>query len=468
MKKIYLTLLCLFVSTAVYAKITAEFVPSSVKQGGVVELVLSSDTAFSSLPNIEILKKDFVIGGQQTRQSAQWINGKGSSVYQLVYTLYPNKSGTIAVQGLKVGNEALPELKLTVGADAQYASKGEVALSVTCSDKAIYPAQKTVCQVHLNDSMGVVEGEVFPPQTETGTWEQVLPLFPVADAKNGVQQYQGVFAFTPKQSGHLNMPGFVFQGEVQLPTQKRQYNSMLDLMFLNIQSHATRPIEIRSKPFNLTVKEKPANYKGWWLPSSKVTLIESYKLPETIAVGDPISRTLVLSAKDVVADNMPVPEAPASEGVKVYSNPEQRHDTEYGGEVSVTLTFVPTKSGEVTLPAIQVPWFNTQTEKIETISVPEKTIFVSGTVLASDTQVKPVSQPSPKISSVDSEESKLEPEPIQEVPPKTEDSSFPWLLVTGIALVAFLLGLLIAIIVGRHISHSERKKKKPLPDLYPF
>ena len=95
----FLFLLSFLWTSTVWAKITAEFIPNPLKQGDTVELVFSSDTPFNNIPNIDLLKKDFVIGGQQRRQSSRWVNGKGSTVYQLSYTLFPNKSGDIQAIG---------------------------------------------------------------------------------------------------------------------------------------------------------------------------------------------------------------------------------------------------------------------------------------------------------------------------------------------------------------------------------
>ncbi|MBQ3695467.1 MAG: BatD family protein [Alphaproteobacteria bacterium] len=460
MKKLCILLILCWAAIA-QARITAEITPNPVKQGDAVELILSSDTAFSGVPNIEILKKDFVIGGQQRRQSAQWVNGKGQSVHQLIYTLFPNKSGTITIQGLKVDNENIAPLTLSVRSDAKYETKGNLTVTVECPKNAIYPSQKLLCQVYLDDGIGLTDGQIIPPQTDNGTWEQVLPPLPTASSKSGVNRYQSAFAFTPKKSGTLKMDPFIFQGEARVDMGSRQYNSIIDFMFMNLTSHATRPVATQSQPFDLLIKEKPANYKGWWLPSPRVTLTESYQLPDNISVGEPISRTLTLSARDVLADNMPVPEAPSTDGLKVYANPAQRMDNVDGGQVTVTMTFVPTRGGEVTLPAIQVPWFNSTKETIETAIVPERKIFIP-----KDATTTPIVPPIIKNDVKTASEPTIQSEPTT-LPTQTP-AQIPWVWIILALAGAFLLGIVVTFLVLRKHHAIEKKKKKTLPDLYPF
>ena len=461
MKIVFLLLTFIFSATA-HAEIKAYFSPKTISLGDSVELIISSDEPLKGIPNIEILKNDFLIGGQQQRKSSQWINGKGTTSYQISYTLFPHRSGTITVSNLSIGKEKLPPATLTVQTDSkEEPQKGNLTLSVECPQTILYPMQTTVCTLNLDDSVGLAGGQILPPDTPAGTWEQVFPLLPTEkNAKIG-QRYQSIFAFTPKQSGKIKMSPFIFQGEVPMKTtqpSKRNQN-LLDFFLIGIRSTATKPVQVQSNPIQLFVKEKPASYKGWWLPSPKVTLTERYDMPEDIHVGEPISRTLTLKAQNVNANDLPIPEVASNTGLKVYANPEKRQDSKDGGELTVTLTFVPTQAGNITLPEIQVPWFNLSKEKIEKATVPQKTIKVAAESAATAAS-KPISPTSPK-------------------PPHQPGSSQPlssaqiqqsWILTAVAAGAAFLFGLGVALLILKRKNKQvdKEKKKKSLPDLYPF
>ena len=454
----------LLISWHVSAKVNVNFVPPTIEQGGTVELVFSSDTPFQHLPNLDLLQKDFVIGGQQKRQSAQWINGQGSTEYQLSYTLFPNKAGKITVQGLKIGTEQLPTLTLDVQSNAHYAQQGSLSLSVQCPDEPIYPSQRLICQVVLEDSLGLVDGALQAPQTTDGQWEEVQSLLPQNRQTDGHMRYQSLFAFTPKKSGRLDIAPFAFYGQTRLKTRDTaRSRSIMDFMLLGFQSTATKPVSVQSAPLTLTVKEKPANYQGWWLPSTQVTLKEALDIPKSLHVGEPISRTLVLTAQGVSADAMPVPSAPQSSGLKVYANPEQRQDLPTGGEVSVTLTFVPMQAGTLTLPEISVVWFNTLTERIEKAVVPAHEIFV----LADAAQIQPTNTPVVPVAAIKDDGN---PVAAKSVMNEVSQAGLPWGILLFSVGFAFVLGVAVARLLFKRNQKKEdsNKKKRPLPDLYPF
>ncbi len=467
MKYVFLFLVVFF-SGMVQAKTDIAFVPKTVQQGNGVELVFSSDQPFQGVPNLDVLQKDFVIGGQQQKQSAEWINGKGSTTYQLIYTLFPNKSGKIVVKGLKIGSEVLPEIALMVDKNATYEAEGSLSLSVECPHTALYPAQKLFCQVTLIDTMGLVGGEIFPPEIKSGTLEQVLPLMPLS--QTGSQKtYQSIFAFTPTQSGKIEMAPFTFKGEVRLKTSPPfRVNSMFDLVVLGVKNTATKPVIAQSKPLFLTVKEKPATYQGWWLPSPKVTLSEKYEMPTALHTGEPIMRILTLTAENVSAANLPVPSVPQTAGFKIYTNPEQRTDLPNGAELSVSMTFIPTQAGALVLPAITVPWFNPETNTIQEARVPEKEVFVSAAEIVSnppETQKEELNTTHPVASK------EVLPQPAETVQqPVAGSGNLPWVWIALGIILAFVGGIVVTILVLKHHAKQplEAKKKKPLPDLYPF
>ena len=456
--------IALIYSVASQAAISIRFQPNPVAKGESVEMILSSDQPFKGVPNLDILKKSFLIGGQQQRHSSQWVNGKGSTSYELSYTLFPYETGDIAIRGLHVGNEVVPDAVLTVGTNGHVDQDDAIKLSVQCSNKTVYPGQKVICEVWLFDSQGVSDGEISSPETEAGVWEQLNS--PVYDGVSGnVRRYKTTYSFVPKESGEITIPPFVFRGEVMYNSNpKRHYNSLVDMIAFGFAAATTKPVVVKSEPIRLNIKEKPQDYQGWWLPSSDVTLSETYQMPDSVIVGDPIQRIVTLTAKGVSANEMPVPSASNTKNLKVYSNLEQRKDLGNSGQVQVELTFVPTQAGRVVLPEIRIPWFNVQTEKVEYATLPEKEIIViEGSESASAPQVE---NPAPKTLPA----GKIEAKTPTLQPAATETISLSLPIVLVIVLLAFLVGALITFLVLkiRHRMAQKHEKKKPLPDLYPF
>ncbi len=477
-------ILSFLLSTTALAGITAEFQPNPVQQGNGVEFILSSDQPFKALPNLAVLQKDFLIGGQQQRQSSEFINGKGSTSYELSFTLFPNKAGDIKVEGLTIGNEAVPPVTLSVQKNAAAPDMGTLDMLVECPTQTIYPAQKMLCAVTLEDTMGLMDGTITPPQTSAGTWEQVSAITPINGTQK-IKRYQSLFLFTPKESGVIQMPPFSFQGEAKMnTTSPLRARSVIDLTLVAFRSTATRPVAVRSAPFKITVKEKPADYKGWWLPSPKVTISERYEIPEKVAVGEPIARTITLTAANMLANDMPIPQVEKTDGFRAFENPAKREDTPQGGVVSVEWTLVPTKAGENTLPQVSVPWFNVSNEKIEKATLPAKTIFVeaesenpplpiSGARMMNPPTAPQPTQPQaprPAIRTENPVSADVNAPNAPALAQETKPAALSLGAVLGLVGGAFALGLAVAFLVLRRSKKQaeSRKKKKPLPDLYPF
>jgi len=476
LRSVFTVLFCWLLSLPAWAQLTTKIQPNPVTYGNPVTLTISSDQPFTAGPNLSVLEKNFILGGQQQRQSSQWINGVGKTQYELIYTLFPNTVGKIVVPELTLGTQKTSETTLVVVDKSSQGGKTPIAqdeleLRVVCDNTQVYPSQPLACTAELIDPIGVVEGHIIPPESSEYTWQ------PTDNATKSLINYNGKdanlwtqsFIFTTTASGNIKIPAFMFQGKVLVdttPASARVINHWTDMMFMGMGT-ATRTVTTLSKPFSLTILDKPADWKGWWLPSQEVTLTESYQMPQKIHVGESIERTVVLVAKDIDATALPVPTLAATPNIKVYTGLENRQDTTKGGQVSTTFTIVPIRAGEVVIPAITIPWFDTKNRVTRTAVVPERTIFVEkGNVepMASAAQPAQPSAPTPPPTITTTQNQ------APTIPPKT-DWMF-WLILAGVIGISFALGILGTLyFVKRKFKADNKKtekKKKPLPDLYPF
>ena len=470
-------LLFLLISGSAFAQITTQIQPNPVVYGNPVELMISSSQPFTSGPNLSVLEKDFILGGQQQRQSSQWINGVGKTQYELIYTLFPNKAGKLEIPELQLGSEKTKKITLSVldksaqGGKAPI-SQNDLELIISCEKTQVYPSQPLTCTAQLLDPIGIVDGQITPPTGINYSWQPIDTGSKVRTTYHGkpANLWRQSFVFTTTESGDIKIPAFIFQGNALVdttPTNTRGISHWMDLMFVGMGT-ATRPVSTLSKPFTLTILDKPADWQGWWLPSTDVTLTETYQMPQQIHVGEAIERTVVLTAKDLEASSLPIPSLSATQNIKVYSGLETREDTAIGGKVTLTFTIVPIHSGEVVIPAVTIPWFDTKNRIRRTAVVPERTIFVE----KGNEEAGPVNQVQPK------------PVVLQQTEPNTPalleknqtsqtktDWAF-WLILASVIGVSFILGIIGTLLVLRRriqpATKEQHKKKKPLPDLYPF
>ena len=472
---IVLLLFFLLISGTALAQITVQVLPNPFVYGNPVELTISSDKAFTTGPNLSVLEQDFILGGQQHRQSSQWINGVGKTQHELIYTLFPNKTGKLEIPELQFGSEKTKKITLSVLDKSAQGGKAPVSpndleLTVSCEKAQIYPSQPLTCTAQLLDPIGIVDGQITPPNGINYSWQPIDTGSKVRTTYNGkvANLWRQSFLFTTTESGDIKIPAFVFQGKALVdttPTGTRNISHWMDLMFAGMGT-ATRPVSALSKPFTLTVLDKPADWQGWWLPSTDVTLTETYQMPQQIHVGEAVERTVVLTAKDVEAASLPIPSLSATPNIKVYSGLESREDTALGGKITITFTIVPIHSGEIVIPEITVPWFDTKNRTKRTAVVPERTLFVE----KGSEEAAPIIQQKP---SAPQQMAPATTSPLasnQTLQPKT-DWAF-WLILASVIGVSFILGIVGTLFVLRRKLQSNTtdhpKKKKPLPDLYPF
>ena len=227
----------------------------------------------------------------------------------------------------------------------------------------------------------------------------------------------------------------------------------------------------------VTILPKPINWQGWWLPSKDVKITVQDDFLDNITPGDSLRRVVKITALGTTMEQLPKIPPLEAENLKVYLSPEKRElvQTPQGdiqGILETSIVFVPVKEGNIVIPGLKIPWFNTETQNIEMVEIPGTNIQVQpskeGVILEDQEQNLPeVKLPTrKKIIPPQKEENTL----AQRLPAQKRFSWF-WAYTTGTFLsVVFLIALLIQKQKRSTVSKGKigNKSSKKLPDLYPF
>lgn len=470
--KRFLFLALLTVAMPAGAVQTVSFSKSQIAPGQSVELIFSSDEAIRQEPDLSALKNDFMISGRQVQQLSSMVNGRVSQSYQLIYNVYPKRSGQFEVQGLTLNGQILDPVRLTVTPTASAQMEPIVTLQQEVSAGPYYTGSGIIYQVKLSDIARIHDGGINPPVLANAKVEQIGSdvVKTVRQENKSIQELRRTYLITPQSSGLLRLEPASFVG-VRLTSQtpRRSAGELFEmgLLFDGLMGGTHEDVFATAEPIDITVLQKPADWQGWWLPSKAVTLTESYRVPDEIKVGEAIERTLTLSAADVVAEALPVPSQDNTPLLKGYAGHETRDtvltDTGVEGRLSITQVLVPLGGGEITVPAVSVPWFNTQTGKREIARVPARTFKVSG-VAAADTAVS-AAEPKTVVSSLPEQGDALPIRQADVIRHSVMTAADMWIwLGIGIVSGALIVGLVVLILHKM----NKQKRQKPLPDLYPF
>lgn len=467
MKKI--SFICVLFYACSASALQVSLSANEVFQGDSLSLSITDSQPIGQV-DLAPLSKDFMLGGQQRGQSSRFVNGVGSTTYELGVVLFPIRAGEIQIPALKVGNETTEPMTLKVLAqEDQNNSAGvtqpSIQVQARVSDDKPYVGQSLFYTVQLTDEMGIVAGEVIPGQNDK------VHMTPVGQdkEKNSVQNGKRVriiertYRLVPQESGVLTIGPAVFNGEVAYQRSRRKTRQALFGVFdggdfFQDFMPTTRPIQVISNPVELKVKGQPADWSGWWLPSPDVQLNVSYDQVADLRVGDTVQGELILTATDVDANDMPAVKVPVQPDFRVYPEPEERTtqmtpDGHILGIVKTKFSLVPLKEGTIEIPEIQVPWFNTKTTRKEVAKAGAYPLDV-----VAGEAVEPVLEPAKPVHQIP----KVEAQPVQD----HFWSGIFW----GLGIGAVLFGLLGGILwfIFRRKTHEKVEKKKPIPDFYPF
>lgn len=148
----------------------------------------------------------------------------------------------------------------------------------------------------------------------------------------------------------------------------------------------------RSDDIRLNVKPIPDAFSGkTWLPASQLTIQEQWSVdPGKLKQGEATTRTLTLQANGLAASHLPATDSSLPDSLKQYPDqPEFEEANNNEGYIGVRrdkMAIIPVEAGDHLLPAITIPWWNTDTDKMEIAELPERSIHVKANSGVSDTK----------------------------------------------------------------------------------
>ncbi|UCD51286.1 MAG: BatD family protein [Phycisphaerales bacterium] len=134
--------------------------------------------------------------------------------------------------------------------------------------------------------------------------------------------------------------------------------------------------------FTCQVPPGAENLRGL-ISTTRLTASQTWQ-PETdeVKVGDAVKRTIVLQALDVSGMAFIPMQHPTMEGIGIYPGEPRVEDVFDAGSVTgtriETATFVFERPGEIEIPGIVLPWWDTGARELKHIELPERALRVAG------------------------------------------------------------------------------------------
>jgi hypothetical protein len=318
-------------------------------------------------PDFSPLERDFDILGRSSQNSLQIINGRAETRRSWTLNLIPKRSGTLTLPSIDFGGDRSDPVTIEVGAGSPGRSdEGDVFIIVEANPQPAYVQAQILVTVRLYVGVRVGNASLSELQA-SGALVQKLGDDRRRDEQRGGRDYivfERRYAVFAEQSGTLTLDPVKFEGDVISRGVFGRYK------------------RVASEPMDLQILPAPPGVDiASWLPASKVTLREQWQTdPPVFRAGEPVKRTLELSAQGLTAAQLPPIVGAAIDNFRQYTDQpaleDRSADDGVTGVRTETLVMLPREAGHYVLPAIELQWWNTRTQALETVRVPEREVDI--------------------------------------------------------------------------------------------
>ncbi|WP_455366371.1 BatD family protein [Kaarinaea lacus] len=357
------------------ATITAAVDRTVVQENESLTLTLSSDSGVDDDPDLSELEKDFRILSRGQSSNISIINGRVNRQIKWELMLMPKRVGNLQIPRIAFGKDRSNAIAIKVtpaSAGGGSISDELVYMEAIVDDDTAYVQSQLIYTLRIyhavqlrNASLTELEvsdkDAVIEKLAENRSYEKMI---------NGrrYRVFEKQFAIFPQTVGEMVIEPAVLEAQyIDLP-------------------RVLRTKRLVSKPIKIEVQSVPQqaqqSQSGYWLPAHKLTLTEKWSSNlKEIKIGDPITRTLSLTADRLMSAQLPVlADSDSQAGVKQYADQPVLDDTigshGYMGKREEKIAYIPTQAGDLKLPPIKLTWWNRDKDQLETATLPGRTIKV--------------------------------------------------------------------------------------------
>lgn len=337
-------------------------------------------------PDLAALSSDFYLLGSRKMTISNRQAGDAQTTTRWQVLLRPRRTGELSIPSFNLpGSRPSLPLTVTVTGDAVTTTPGtapataaspqhpEFILSNTIDHTEAYAGSQLIYHVRLLHQSPLAKNSAL---TEPYL-DQALVL-PLGAPRETQTQVRGVNYYLREQR-YAIFPDSAGTYQIEPPV-------------FSATDENGRYMETRGEPVRLDIiPPANSNSQGYWLPASNLKLEDTLEQPERLEPGMSLTRTITLKAHGLPASRLPAlsvlkNELATVEVLDIALNEE--HDEQ--GIIGVrqeTLRITVKERGEVTLPPIDVHWWDTYEDRGKVSSLPPRLLNVEGASRANTSPV---------------------------------------------------------------------------------
>jgi len=351
-----------------------------VSNDSIVLTVIADDNVDRDALDTSALLTDFFITRTDVSSQTNIVNFTTNKTTRWQIVLIPKTTGNLTIPPLTVdgyASQAIDVKVIELGSSGSTQQK-DIFISTELSSKDIYVQQLVTLTVKLHVGVQLQRGSLTEPNLPGATIEQVGKDQESDNIVNG-KRYRVIertYAITPEQSGDLVLDTPMFAGDIMVQSKRRSG-------FLSFGE--TKPVNVLGEKISLKIRPIPDSFpidkNNSWLPSELLSLHQEWQPdPNEFKVGEPITRTITLTAVGLGKAQLPeiIMDAPAN--LKIYPDQAELHSNltkeRLISQKRQNFAIVASRAGEYTLPKITIAWWNTITNKYQQATLPEQKIII--------------------------------------------------------------------------------------------
>ena len=410
------------------ANLTTSVDRNQIGSGETLQLNVRFQGQTTAEPDFSPLEHNFEILSRSQQNKFSIINGSTSSYTEWQLQLLPKKTGKVLIPSLRLKGEVSDAIEITVAKQAISSNSPTqpVFVETEVDKNSVYVQEQVLLTLRIAHSVnlsGISSEELTIDQANIVKVDEGDFYKNINGVRHRIIELK--FAIFPETSGMLTIPGIRFN--TTIPDRSSRFSS-------SFFDRGGKQIVLRSDNKTIEVKPRPQNSgTGEWLPSSGISISEKWSRSlDELSAGEPITRTLHITAQGLAAAQLPPLIQAVGEGFKVYPDqPQLSDDTDSNGVIgtrSESMAIVPTHEGSITLPPVTLEWWDTVNNKVQTTILESQTLQVKpNTELANSApslQQQPVA-PTGDIA-------------IEQAEPETNGLIWLLLATNGLCLLAFI------------------------------
>lgn len=341
------------------------------------------------------LEEFFTVYRPSQSKRSEYINGNFSQQTTWQVRLQAKELGKAIIPSLKIGNLMTEAIEINVveipPQDKEKDQQRGVFIENSIDKEEVYIGQSFIFTTKLYFSKDSNELALADPKFEGADISVFGKDRNKQTVRNGIR-YNVItrqYKITANQAGQFEIDSPLLTGTL------RKIVSVSDWQNRVI----AEPINVRGERLTINVKAIPENYKGEWLVSDDLRLLEDNDLSaQSYKVGEPITRSITLQIASIDKDKLPNIQLNYPQSLRVYPDQDQLSEGQAEGVTygvrTIRHAIIADQEGTLTLPEIRLNWFNSRTNQAETAILPAQEL----TILPADNkQVTPLETVQPNI-----------------------------------------------------------------------